>query len=112
MKQAFVSSTDQGGGKRRAISQARSTVQPVERSHAHHPSGGCSTGFRSGHDGFRSGQRQPMRLFTPCIPVGAQIGDHAAQLGDQRGLLRHYLAGMARADVVYEVPLWSVLDAG
>ena len=26
MKQAFVSSADQGGGKRRAISQARSTV--------------------------------------------------------------------------------------
>ena len=34
-------------------------------------------------DGFRSGQRQPLRLFTPRIPVGPQIGDHAAQLSDQ-----------------------------
>jgi hypothetical protein len=46
MKQASVSSTDQGGGKRRAISQAR---QSVDRSHAHHPSGGCSTGFGAGN---------------------------------------------------------------
>jgi len=35
-------------------------------------------------DGFRSGQRQPLRLFTPRIPVPSQIGDHAAQLRDQR----------------------------
>jgi hypothetical protein len=34
-------------------------------------------------DRFRSGQRQPLRLFTPCISVGAQIGDHTAQLCDQ-----------------------------
>ena len=49
MKQAFVFSTDQGGGKRRAISQARSTVRPVERSHAHWDSGffSCSGGPRS-----------------------------------------------------------------
>jgi hypothetical protein len=24
-----------------------------------------------------------LRLFTPCIPVGPQIGDHAAQLSEQ-----------------------------
>jgi hypothetical protein len=34
----------------------------------------------------------------------------AAFLRGRFSRARHYLAGMARADVVYEVPLWSVLD--
>ena len=64
-----ASSTDQGGGKRR--------VSAISQ----------------------SGQRQPLRLFTPCNPVGAQVGDHAAQLRDQgvgRGVgCRGFLPGLS-----------------
>jgi hypothetical protein len=33
--------------------------------------------------GFRSGQRQPLRLFTPLVAIAPQIGDDRAELGDQ-----------------------------
>ena len=49
-------------------------------------------GYRRLLDGFRRGQHQPLRLFTPCIPIGTQVGDDRAQLGDQ-GVGRGSIAG-------------------